>query len=93
MPVHKAISVFEPFQITFMTFLSSLRAGCAVSEQGAVLTVITLGASVGGHGAVTVVVLPQLDTNAHIGTGIFLTGGAGTCENTQPQQTHTHTHI
>ena len=42
------------------------------------LTVIALCASVRGHGAVTGVVLPLLDTHTHVGTGVLLTGGAGT---------------
>lgn len=55
-----------------------------------VLTVITLCASVGGHGAVAGVVLPLLDTNAHVGTGVLLTCGAGTCGSAAiPTNTHT----
>ncbi len=64
-----------------------------------VLTVIALCASVGGHGAVTGVVFPLLDTNAHVGTGVLLTSGAGTCIQPSPQphpdthrNTHTQTH-
>lgn len=44
-----------------------------------VLTVIALRPSVGCHWAVTGVVLPLLDTNAHVGTGVLLTRGARTC--------------
>lgn len=59
-----------------------------------VLTVIALYASVGGHGAVTCVVLPLLDTNTHVGTRVLLTGGAGTCRNPaipRTKQTHSQT--
>lgn len=48
------------------------------------LTVVALGASVRGHGAITRVVFPLLDTNTHVGTGVLLTRGAGTYGN------HTH---
>ena len=43
-----------------------------------VLTVIALGAGVGRHGAVAGVVLPLLDADAHVGTGVLLAGGART---------------
>lgn len=43
------------------------------------LTVVALGACVGGHGAVAGVVLPLLDANAHVCTGVLLTCGTRTC--------------
>lgn len=61
-----------------------------------VLTVVALCAGVGGHGAVAGVVLPLLDTDAHVGTGVLLTCGARTCRspyNTSrhPSKAHTQT--
>lgn len=79
--------------------LSTLSHMCDITylKVTAVLTVIALCASVGGHGAVTSVVLPLLDTNTHVGTGVLLTGGARTCGSpaiptTTPRQKQRHTH-
>lgn len=38
-----------------------------------VLTIVALGACVGGHGAVAGVVFPLLDADAHVCTGVLLT--------------------
>lgn len=43
------------------------------------LTVVALCACVGGHGAVAGVVLPLLDADAHVCTGVLLTCGTRTC--------------
>ena len=47
------------------------------TEANEVLTVVALGPCVGGHGAVAGEVLPQLDADAHVGTRVLLTSGAG----------------
>lgn len=43
------------------------------------LTVVALCACVGRHGAVAGVVLPLLDADAHVCTGVLLTCGTRTC--------------
>lgn len=56
------------------------------------LTIVALRASVGGHGAVAGVVLPLLDTNTHVGAGVLLAGGAGTCGKSAMHPNNKQTH-
>lgn len=55
------------------------RGALYMHEHACALTVVALGACVGGHGAVAGVVLPLLDADAHVCTGVLLTCGTRTC--------------